>query len=234
MTLKTSNPDTMPPPAALYSQVVEIPPNARWVFLAGQTAIAPDGSVPEGFEAQSRQVWENTVAGLASVGMTVDDIVRINVFATNADDIQHLTKPSALNSSTSTPPPPPGSSSASSPNRNGSSSRKSSPPKSTNREQPARTRPPPPGGGLVDPRGFFGEPANRQTGDPYTSSRSSNPNISATPCNDFNTVGVTGTPCSRASPAPVRAPGPPESAPAPAPPSASMCGSRAAASPSPP
>jgi enamine deaminase RidA (YjgF/YER057c/UK114 family) len=91
MPLKTSNPDTMPPPAALYSQVVEIPPNARWVFLAGQTAIASDGSVPEGFEAQSRQIWQNTVAGLASVGMTVDDIVRINVFATNASDIQHLT-----------------------------------------------------------------------------------------------------------------------------------------------
>ena len=91
MTLKTSNPDTMPPPAALYSQVLEIPPNARWVFLAGQTGIALDGSVPDGFEAQSRQIWQNTVAGLASVGMTVDDIVRINVYATNASDIQHLT-----------------------------------------------------------------------------------------------------------------------------------------------
>lgn len=89
--LKTSNPDSMPAPAALYSQLVEIPPNARWVHTAGQVGMDRDGKVPEGFEAQMRLIWQNTVAGLKSVGMGVEDIVRINVYATNPDDIKLLT-----------------------------------------------------------------------------------------------------------------------------------------------
>lgn len=88
--LKTQNPDTMPPPAALYSQVVEIPANARFVFLAGQVGMRPDGTVTEGFEEQHRQAWRNCVAGLEAAGMGVEDIVRINVYATEASDIQHL------------------------------------------------------------------------------------------------------------------------------------------------
>lgn len=91
-TLKTYNPETMPPPAALYSQVVEIPAGARTVFLAGQVGIDPaDGSVPEGFVGQHAQIWRNSIAALAAVEMSVEDIVRINVYATNAADIQHLT-----------------------------------------------------------------------------------------------------------------------------------------------
>ena len=89
--LKTSNPPSMPQPAALYSQLVEIPPNARWVYTAGQVGLDLDGKVPEGFEAQMRLIWQNTVAGLNSVGMGVEDIVRINVYATNPDDIKYLT-----------------------------------------------------------------------------------------------------------------------------------------------
>ena len=60
--LKTSNPPTMPPPAGYYSQVVEVPPNARWVVLAGQICVRPDGTTPEGFEAQHDQIWQNTIA----------------------------------------------------------------------------------------------------------------------------------------------------------------------------
>ncbi len=66
--LKTSNPSNMPPPAGYYSQVVEVPPNARWVVLAGQICVRPDGTTPEGFEAQHDQIWQNTIAALESVG----------------------------------------------------------------------------------------------------------------------------------------------------------------------
>lgn len=55
--LKTSNPPTMPPPGGYYSQVVEVPANARWVVLAGQICVRPDGTTPEGFEAQHDQIW---------------------------------------------------------------------------------------------------------------------------------------------------------------------------------
>lgn len=88
--LKTHNPDTMPKPASLYSQAVEVPPNARWLYLAGQVGMDLQGNTPDGFQAQHRQLWKNTIAALEAAGMGVDDIVRINVYATNADDIQYL------------------------------------------------------------------------------------------------------------------------------------------------
>ena len=37
--LKTSNPPTVAPPAAMYSHCVEVPPNARWLFTAGQVGV---------------------------------------------------------------------------------------------------------------------------------------------------------------------------------------------------
>ena len=50
--LKISNPPTIAPPAGAYSHCVEIPPNARLLSIAGQGGLRPDGSMPEGFEAQ--------------------------------------------------------------------------------------------------------------------------------------------------------------------------------------
>jgi len=41
--LKTRNPTTVHPPAAKYSHSVEVPPNARWLFTAGQVGVWPDG-----------------------------------------------------------------------------------------------------------------------------------------------------------------------------------------------
>ena len=67
--LKTSNPLTVAPPAAMYSHCVEVPPNARWLFTAGQVGVRPDGTIVEGFEAQHDQIWRNTLAILDDAGM---------------------------------------------------------------------------------------------------------------------------------------------------------------------
>ncbi len=88
--LKTSNPPTMPTPGGVYSQVVEVPPNARWVVLAGQIGVRPDGTTPEGFEAQHEQAWKNIIAGLESAGMGVDDIVHVNVYSTDPEGRPHV------------------------------------------------------------------------------------------------------------------------------------------------
>ena len=85
--LKTRNPSTVHPPAAKYSHSVEIPPNARWLFTAGQVGVRPDGSIPEGFEAQHDQIWQNTLAILADAGMGPEDIVRLNVYSTDPDGL---------------------------------------------------------------------------------------------------------------------------------------------------
>jgi enamine deaminase RidA (YjgF/YER057c/UK114 family) len=50
----------------------------------------PDGTTPEGFEAQHDQIWQNTVAILNDAGFGVEDIVRINVFSTDPDGLPHV------------------------------------------------------------------------------------------------------------------------------------------------
>ena len=37
--LVTRSPETVAPPGGLYSHSVEIPPNARWLYLAGQIGV---------------------------------------------------------------------------------------------------------------------------------------------------------------------------------------------------
>lgn len=86
--LKTRDPSVIAPPAAKYSHSVEVPPNARWLFTAGQVGVRPDGSIPEGFEAQHDQIWQNTLAILGDAGMGPEDIVRLNVYSTDPDGLK--------------------------------------------------------------------------------------------------------------------------------------------------
>jgi 2-iminobutanoate/2-iminopropanoate deaminase len=88
--LKTSNPSTVAPPSAMYSHSVEIPPNARWLHIAGQVGKRPDGTLAEGFEAQHDQIWQNTLAILADAGMGPEDIVRLTVYSTDPDGLKYL------------------------------------------------------------------------------------------------------------------------------------------------
>jgi hypothetical protein len=39
--LKTRNPPAVAAPAAKYRHSVEVPPNARWLFTAGQVGVRP-------------------------------------------------------------------------------------------------------------------------------------------------------------------------------------------------
>jgi len=88
--LTVSNPSTIAAPAALYSHSIQIPANARWLVTAGQVGVRPDGSLPEGFEAQHDLVWQNTVAILNDAGFGVEDIVRLNVYSTDPDGLPFL------------------------------------------------------------------------------------------------------------------------------------------------
>jgi enamine deaminase RidA (YjgF/YER057c/UK114 family) len=88
--LITRNPKTVAPPQAKYSHSVEVPPNARWLYLAGQVGVRPDGSVPDSFEQQHEVVWQNTIAILKDAGFGPEHIVRINVYSTDPDGLKYL------------------------------------------------------------------------------------------------------------------------------------------------
>ena len=83
--LTIRNPQTIAPPAALYSHSVEIPPNARWLYLAGQVGVKPDGTIPESLEEQDEQIWKNVICVLEDAGFCVEDIVKLNVLSTDPD-----------------------------------------------------------------------------------------------------------------------------------------------------
>lgn len=82
--LITRNPETTAsPPEGRYSHSVEAPPNARWLHLAGQVGITPDGTLPESLEEQDDQIWKNTILTLEDAGFGVEDIVKLTVFSTD-------------------------------------------------------------------------------------------------------------------------------------------------------
>jgi len=75
---KRHNPDTVVEAFGKgYSQAMEIDPNKRWLFTAGQVGVAPDGNTLDSIEGQVTQTWANIIALLNEGGMGIDDVVKI-------------------------------------------------------------------------------------------------------------------------------------------------------------
>ena len=85
-------PDTIAPPLAAYSHGIEVPPNARVLHTAGQVGILPDGTTPEGIEAQTEATWVNLMAILESAGMGIDDVVKVTTYVTDVEDFWPMAK----------------------------------------------------------------------------------------------------------------------------------------------
>lgn len=73
-------------PAAVgpYSQAIK---TEQFVFASGQLGLLPaTGKLPEGIEAQTRQVLENLTAVLAEAGTTMDAVVKTTIFLVDMAD----------------------------------------------------------------------------------------------------------------------------------------------------
>jgi enamine deaminase RidA (YjgF/YER057c/UK114 family) len=75
----------LPAPAG-YSQVVTIP-SGRLVWTSGQIAVDADGRVPEGWEAQTRLVFEHLGGALAAAGAAWPDVVKLMFFVVATDEL---------------------------------------------------------------------------------------------------------------------------------------------------
>jgi 2-iminobutanoate/2-iminopropanoate deaminase len=80
--VRHSNPPGMTQPAA-YSQVVEINGPHRLIFVAGQTGVDASGKAAQGFRAQAVQAFTNIKTALASVGGSMDHVVRLTTYLTD-------------------------------------------------------------------------------------------------------------------------------------------------------
>jgi reactive intermediate/imine deaminase len=81
------SPETLPAPFG-YSHVVEVRP-ARVIYVSGQVPLDPDGElVGEGdFEAQARRVFENLQAALDAAGASWADVVKLNYYLVDVNNI---------------------------------------------------------------------------------------------------------------------------------------------------
>ncbi len=71
-----------PKPVAPYSHAVSVD---RWIFVTGQLPIAPDGSMAEGVEEQTKCVLENLRLILETAGASLTGVVMARIYLTNFD-----------------------------------------------------------------------------------------------------------------------------------------------------
>jgi reactive intermediate/imine deaminase len=74
-----------PQPVAPYSHIVE---QDGWLFVTGQIANNPDDDslpLPDGIEAQTRQVMDNLTRVLTGAGSSLAEVVCVRVFLTHFD-----------------------------------------------------------------------------------------------------------------------------------------------------
>lgn len=70
-----------------YSDAVEVPPNARWLFISGTPGLTPEGTLPKTFEEQAEQAWKNVLELLKQAQMAPKHLVKIVQYLVRAEDI---------------------------------------------------------------------------------------------------------------------------------------------------
>ena len=75
------NPRAMAQPTSRYAHGVVHSARARRLVISGQVGVGIDGRTASGFEAQCEQIWDNLEAVLREAGMSITDLIRINVYA---------------------------------------------------------------------------------------------------------------------------------------------------------
>lgn len=90
--MKLFNPPKIAAPAATYSHGVEIAPNARWLYVAGQVGTKPDGTMAPDIEGQAEQTWLNVVAILEGGGMNIKNLVKVTSYLTRPQDVPAYAK----------------------------------------------------------------------------------------------------------------------------------------------
>lgn len=85
--IKTNN---APQAIGPYSQAVTV---NNMVFTSGQIPVDPKtGEIPEGIEAQAKQVFENLGNLLEAAGSGIDKAIKTTVFIQNMDDFAAVNK----------------------------------------------------------------------------------------------------------------------------------------------
>ena len=80
-----ASPPDLPTPFG-YSHVVGVPAG-RLVLTSGQVPIDAAGDIPDGWEAQTRLVFEHLGRALAAQGASWPDVVKLTYFVTSVEQV---------------------------------------------------------------------------------------------------------------------------------------------------
>lgn len=70
-----------------YSDAIEVPPNARWLYTSGTPGLALGGHVPDDIAGQAEVAWAHIVNMLKQADMNVNDLVKVTHYLLHAEDI---------------------------------------------------------------------------------------------------------------------------------------------------
>lgn len=84
--MKIHNPPKVAPGSG-YSHGIELPPEARLLYIAGQLGISADGKMAPDIRGQAEQAWRNLGIVLEAAGMGYQNLVKVTHFLTRREDI---------------------------------------------------------------------------------------------------------------------------------------------------
>jgi 2-iminobutanoate/2-iminopropanoate deaminase len=85
--VRSHDPSTIHAPLGSYTHAIEVPPDARWLFVSGEIGMKPDGKLAEGIEDQLRQSWTNIAEILRNADLTLKDIVHVTTYVTRPEHL---------------------------------------------------------------------------------------------------------------------------------------------------
>lgn len=80
----------MPMPVGKYSHVTIIPKNSDLYTFSGQIGVDKDGNIPENLNEQVHHTFRNIQQVLESQNLTADDVIKVNIWATEEIDWDFL------------------------------------------------------------------------------------------------------------------------------------------------
>lgn len=85
------NPPTLPPTTG-WSQVAEVPPGSKLVFISGQVPMDQSGRIValSNFRGQAEQVFQNLDRALRAAGATFRDVVKLNYYVLDITQLPTL------------------------------------------------------------------------------------------------------------------------------------------------
>lgn len=74
-------------PGSKFAPGMEVAPDSRWCFVSGQVGLDGQGNLPDDAESQIQNAFDNVFAVLREADMGPADVVRLNIYLTDAGDV---------------------------------------------------------------------------------------------------------------------------------------------------